>query len=82
MDHEIVDLPVLSVEQHGVTSCTCVVNGVRACDQDGRRTNDWTADRSLNRLEANFRMLQNFDVHDTCSLQAGVRLSLSHRRLA
>ena len=67
------DLPIVSVEQHGVTSCTCVVNGVRACDQDGRGTDDWTADRSSNRLESNFKMLQNFDVHDTCSLLGGAR---------
>ena len=57
MDHEIVDLTVLSMKQNGVTSCAREINRVRARDQDGRGAYDRAADRSQNRLKANSEML-------------------------
>ena len=57
MDHEIVDLPMLGMEQNGITSRAGKIDGVSAGDQDGRGANDRTADRTPNRLQADLPML-------------------------
>ena len=57
MNHEIVDLAVLGMEQNGVTSRAGVIDSVRTRDQNGRGAYDRTAYRSLNRLQTDFQML-------------------------
>ena len=57
MNHEIVDLAVLGMEQNAVTSRAGKIDGVRARDQDGRGANNRTADRSPDRLQTDFQML-------------------------
>lgn len=57
MNHEIVDLPVLGMEQNGVTGRAGKIDSMCAGDQHGRSANDRTAYRSLNRLQTDFQML-------------------------
>ena len=82
MNQEVVDLPVLGMEQNGVTARTGIINCIRTCDQNGRGAYDRTAYRSPNRPQTDFQILRMLRAQDTSSLQAGVRLSLSHRRVA
>ena len=57
MDYKIVDLPMLGMEQNGVTARTGIINCIRTRDQNGRGAYDRTAYRSPNSLQTDFQIL-------------------------
>lgn len=56
-DHEIVDLSGLRMQQDRPAISTAIIDGVRACDQDGRGVDERNFAGRRNYFEPDIRML-------------------------